>query len=199
MKKSIWIILALLLVIPALLFTASCGKKSLKADIETMKDKPKEAPAPPPQAPAQAPAQVPAQAPFVQKAPDSVKISAEELRAREKAEAIKVLTNEDVYFNYDSAALTPAAQAVLKKKVAYLEKYKDLSITIEGHCDERGTNEYNLALGERRAESAKNFLVDIGLAASRFTTISYGEEKPVATVNDEESWSKNRRAHFVVK
>jgi len=195
MKKSIWIILALLLVIPGLLFTASCGKKSLKADIETMKDKPKEAPAPPPQAPAQAPAP----APFVQKAPDSVKISAEELRAREKAAAIKVLTNEDVYFNYDSAALNPAAQEILKKKVAYLEKYSDLSITIEGHCDERGTNEYNLALGERRAESAKNFLVDIGLAASRFKTISFGEENPVATGNDEEAWAKNRRAHFVVK
>jgi len=199
MKKSIWIILALLLVIPALLFTVSCGKKTLKADIENMKDKPKEAPAPPPQAPSQAPVQAPAQAPFVQKAADPVKISAEELRAKEKAAAIKVLTNEDVYFNYDSAALDPAAQEILKKKVAYLEKYSDLSITIEGHCDERGTNEYNLALGERRAESAKNFLVDIGLAASRFKTISFGEEKPVATGNDEEAWAKNRRAHFVVK
>ena len=153
MKKSIWIVLALLLVIPGLLFTASCGKKTLKADIETMKEKPKEAPAPPPPPPAPAPAP----APVIQKVPEPVKISAEEIRAREKAAAMKALMNEDVYFDYDSAALTPAAQEILKNKAASLGKYSEVSITIEGHCDERGTNEYNLALGERRAESAKNF------------------------------------------
>ncbi len=193
MKKSIWIVLALLLVIPGLLFTASCGKKTLKADIETMKDKPKEAPAPPPPAPAPAPA------PVVQKAPEPARTSAEEIRAREKAAAMQALMNEDVYFDYDSAALAPAAQEVLKKKAVSLGKYSDVSITIEGHCDERGTNEYNLALGERRAESAKNFLIDLGLAASRFRTISYGEEKPFDTGHDEGAWAKNRRAHFVVK
>ena len=197
MKKSIWIVLALLLVIPGLLFTTSCGKKSLKADIETMKDKPKDAPAPPPPAPAPAP--TPAPVPVVQKAPEPVKTSAEEIRAREKAAAMQALMNEDVYFDYDSAALAPAAQEVLKKKAVSLGKYSDVSITIEGHCDERGTNEYNLALGERRAESAKNFLIDLGLAASRFKTISYGEEKPFDTGHSEEAWSKNRRAHFVVK
>jgi len=193
MKKSIWVVLALLLVIPGLLFTASCGKKSLKADIETMKDKTKEAPAPPPRAQAPAPVQV------IQKAPESAKISEEEMRTREKAAAMQTLMNEDVYFNYDSAALDPAAQETLKKKAVSLNKYSNISITIEGHCDERGTNEYNLALGERRAESAKKFLVDLGLAAPRFTTVSYGEEKPVGTGSNEEAWSKNRRAHFVLK
>jgi len=193
MKKSIWVVLALLLVIPGLLFTASCGKKSLTADIETMKDKTKEAPAPPPRASAPAPA------PVVQKAPAPVKISEEEMRAREKTSAMQALMNEDVYFDYDSAALAPAAQEILKKKAVALNKYSNISITIEGHCDERGTNEYNLALGERRAESAKKFLIDLGLAASRFTTISYGEEKPVGTSSNEEAWVKNRRAHFVLK
>lgn len=193
MKKSIWVVLALLLVIPGLLFTASCGKKSLTADIETMKDKTKEAPAPPPRASAPAPA------PVVQKAPAPVKISEEEMRAREKASAMQALMNEDVYFDYDSAALAPAAQEILKKKAITLNKYSNISITIEGHCDERGTNEYNLALGERRAESAKKFLIDLGLAVSRFTTISYGEEKPVGTGSNEEAWVKNRRAHFVLK
>ena len=72
-------------------------------------------------------------------------------------------------------------------------------MTIGGHCDERGTNEYNLALGERRAESAKNFLVSLGVNASRLKTISYGEEKPVDTGHDEAAWSKNRRAHFVTE
>ena len=71
-------------------------------------------------------------------------------------------------------------------------------MTIEGHCDARGTNEYNLALGDRRAESAKSFLIDLGIAASRITTISYGEERPVCTMQDEECWSKNRRDNFVV-
>ncbi len=193
MKKSIWVVLALLLVIPGLLFTASCGKKSLTADIETMKDKTKEAPAPPPRASAPAPA------PVVQKAPEPLKISEEEMRAREKTSAMQALMNEDVYFDYDSAALAPAAQEILKKKAVALNKYSNISITIEGHCDERGTNEYNLALGERRAESAKKFLIDLGLAASRFTTISYGEEKPVGTSSNEEAWVKNRRAHFVLK
>lgn len=193
MKKSIWVVLALLLVIPGLLFTASCGKKSLTADIETMKDKTKEAPAPPPRASAPAPA------PVVQKAPEPLKISEEEMRAREKTSAMQALMNEDVYFDYDSAALAPAAQEILKKKAIALNKYSNISITIEGHCDERGTNEYNLALGERRAESAKKFLIDLGLAASRFTTISYGEEKPVGTSSNEEAWVKNRRAHFVLK
>lgn len=197
MRKSIWIVLAILLVIPGLLFTASCGKKTLKADIETMKDKPKESPAPPPQAPA--PAATTAPAPYVQKAPEVVKSSVEDVKAKERAAAVQAFVNEDVYFNYDSAALTPAAQEVLKKKAAFLEKYKDVSVTIEGHCDDRGTNEYNLALGERRADSAKNFLIDLGLATSRLTTVSYGEEKPVATGSDEDSWAKNRRAHFVVK
>jgi peptidoglycan-associated lipoprotein len=193
MKKRMWVLLALLLVIPGLLFTVSCAKKSLKADIETMKDKSKQAPAP------YTPTPAPAPAPVVQKAPEPVKVSAEEIRAKEKAAAMQVLMNEDVYFDYDSAALSPDAQQILKKKAAYLEKYSDVSLTIEGHCDERGTNEYNLALGERRAESAKKFLTDLGLRASRFTTISYGEEKPVDRGNTEESWTKNRRAHFVVK
>jgi len=147
-----------------------------------------------------APAAVPtpAPAPVVQKAPEPVKPSPEEIRARDKAAAMQALVNEDVYFYYDSAALTPAAQEILKKQAAILEKYSDVSITIEGNCDERGTNEYNLALGERRAQSVKNFLSDLGLAASRLKTVSYGEEKPVDPGHNEAAWSKNRRAHFVV-
>jgi peptidoglycan-associated lipoprotein len=146
-----------------------------------------------------APAPIPAPAPVAQKAPEPVKPSTEDIKAREKAAVIQELTAEDVYFDYDSAALTPAAQETLKKKSAHLAKYSDISTTIEGHCDERGTNEYNLGLGERRAESAKKFLIDLGIAASRFTTVSYGEEKPVDPGHNEEAWSKNRRAHFVVK
>ena len=192
MKKRSWIILALLLAIPVLLFTASCSKQTVKADLQDVKDPVKQEPAP-----AAAPA--PAPAPVVQKAPEPVGPSVEEIAAREKAAALKAMANEDVYFDYDSAVLTHAAQEVLKNKSMILGKYSGVSVTVEGHCDERGTNEYNLALGERRAESAKNFLVSLGVNSSRLKTISYGEEKPVNAGHDEDAWAKNRRAHFVTE
>jgi peptidoglycan-associated lipoprotein len=107
--------------------------------------------------------------------------------------------NEDIYFAYDSSALTPQAQDILRKKAAFLKANPNAKVTIEGHTDERGTNEYNLALGEARARSAKAFLVDLGIPAARMATISYGEERPVAKGANEEAWSKNRRAHFVIE
>jgi peptidoglycan-associated lipoprotein len=105
---------------------------------------------------------------------------------------------EDIYFEFDKSTLTPAAQDNLLQKAEWLRENPDSTVTIEGHCDNRGTNEYNLALGDRRAESAKAFLVDLGIGASRITTISYGEERPVDPRNNEEAWAKNRRDHFVV-
>jgi peptidoglycan-associated lipoprotein len=140
----------------------------------------------------------PAPAPVVQKAPEPVKPPVQEVKTDARAAAMQALMGEDVYFYYDSAALTPAAQEILKKHAAILQKYSDVSITLEGNCDERGTNEYNLALGERRAESAQKFLTDLGIAASRLKTVSYGEEKPVDPNHNEDAWSKNRRTHLVV-
>lgn len=107
--------------------------------------------------------------------------------------------NEDVYFLFDSSALTPQAQDILRKKAAFLKANPNIKVTVEGHCDERGTNEYNLALGEARARSAKTFLVDLGLPAARLATISYGEERPSDQGHTEEAWAKNRRAHFVIE
>ena len=107
--------------------------------------------------------------------------------------------NEDIYFAYDSSALTPQAQDILRKKAGFLKANPNAKVTVEGHTDERGTNEYNLALGEARARSAKAFLVDLGIPAARMATISYGEERPVAKGANEEAWSKNRRAHFVIE
>ena len=109
----------------------------------------------------------------------------------------KAFENEDIYFPYDSAALTPEAQEILRKKAAWLQENTTAKVTIEGHCDERGTNEYNLALGEARAQSTKNYLMDLGVSASRIGTISYGEERPLDPTSSEEAWAKNRRAHFV--
>jgi peptidoglycan-associated lipoprotein len=107
--------------------------------------------------------------------------------------------NEDIFFAYDSSALTPQAQDVLRRKVVFLKANPNVKVTIEGHCDDRGTNEYNLALGEARARSAKAFLVDMGVPAARMATISYGEERPAVRGDTEEAWVKNRRAHFVIE
>ncbi|MBF0442825.1 MAG: peptidoglycan-associated lipoprotein Pal [Oligoflexales bacterium] len=103
-----------------------------------------------------------------------------------------------VYFAYDDYSLSTEAQDSLKKLADYLKKTKSAVVQIEGHCDERGSVEYNLALGQRRAQSVKNFLVQLGIEESRLPTISYGEERPAVEGHDEAAWAKNRRAEFVL-
>jgi peptidoglycan-associated lipoprotein len=90
------------------------------------------------------------------------------------------------------------AMEVLKEKAAFMRDNPGITVMIEGHCDERGTNEYNLALGDRRANSAKTYLTDLGIQGSRMTTVSYGEEQPVDSGHGEEAWARNRRGHFVI-
>lgn len=107
--------------------------------------------------------------------------------------------NEDVYFNYNSAELDGSAMETLRHKAGWLKINQWADIVIEGNCDERGTTEYNLALGDRRAESARKFLTTTGIAAERLNTVSYGEERPAVKGHDESAWSKNRRDHFVIK
>jgi peptidoglycan-associated lipoprotein len=106
--------------------------------------------------------------------------------------------NEDIYFDYDAYVLSEPAKRTLDEKAAFLKRYSKVKVTIEGHCDERGTSEYNLALGERRANSALQYLNNSGANRANLTTISYGKERPVATGRDEAAWAKNRRDHFVV-
>ena len=103
-----------------------------------------------------------------------------------------------VFFALDSEELTAENQKVLDEDAALLKKYPAWAVTIEGHCDERGTAEYNLALGERRAVAARAYLVSLGIAADRLRTVSYGKEFPFDPGHDEAAWAKNRRAHFVV-
>ena len=170
MQKKFWLIIALLLVIPGMLFTVGCQKKAVS-----------QAKAPAPAAsPAPAPAPAPKAAPMAP-APSGWNIS-----------------QNNIYFEFDKSTLTPMAQDTLMRHAAWLRENADVTVTIEGHCDDRGTNEYNLALGDRRADSAKAFLVDLGIASSRLTTISYGEERPLCMQQTEECWAKNRRGHFVV-
>jgi len=170
MQKKFWLMIALLLVIPGLLFTVGCQKKAVSQA---------KAPAPA-AAPAPAPAPAPKAAPMAP-APSGWNIS-----------------QNNIYFEFDKSTLTPMAQDTLMRHAAWLRDNPAATATIEGHCDDRGTNEYNLALGDRRADSAKAFLVDLGIASSRLTTISYGEERPLCMQQNEECWAKNRRDHFVI-
>ena len=106
---------------------------------------------------------------------------------------------QDAFFDYDEAAIRADARAALESNGRYMERNSGTNVIIEGHCDERGSVEYNLALGERRARAAKEFLTSYGVAANRMTTISYGKERPFAQGHDESAWAQNRRAHFVSK
>ena len=103
-----------------------------------------------------------------------------------------------VYFDTDRFNIDSADAAALQAQAQYFAQYPGLTFTIEGHCDERGTREYNVALGERRANAAKNYLVSLGISAERITTVSWGKERPVALASDEAAWAQNRRAASVV-
>jgi peptidoglycan-associated lipoprotein len=105
----------------------------------------------------------------------------------------------DINFDFDKYDVRPGDAKILDANAAWLKSNQGYLVLIEGHCDERGTNEYNLALGERRAKAAMNYLVSQGVPASRITIISYGEERPLCTEHSEECWAKNRRDHFLVK
>jgi peptidoglycan-associated lipoprotein len=105
---------------------------------------------------------------------------------------------KDIHFDFDRYDIRPEDTKILKESAALLMKYPTVKIQIEGHCDERGTNEYNLALGERRCNSAKKYLTSLGVPESRLSTISYGEERPLDPGHNEEAWARNRRAHFVI-
>jgi peptidoglycan-associated lipoprotein len=109
-----------------------------------------------------------------------------------------VNVGDRVFFDLNKYDLKPDARAKLDKQAAWLKQYPKYAITIEGHCDERGTREYNMALGERRATATKNYLVNLGIPASRIKTISFGKERPVALGHNEAAWSQNRRAVTVL-
>jgi len=105
---------------------------------------------------------------------------------------------EPIFFDFDKSNITPDAKAILDKNAEWISKNPTAKTRIEANCDERGTNEYNMALGERRANSAKQYLLKLGVSADRLTTVSYGEEKPVDPGHDEAAWAKNRRDDFKV-
>ena len=105
---------------------------------------------------------------------------------------------EDIHFAFDEYDLTSMAQNILQKNALWMKNNPDTNVQIEGHCDERGTNEYNMALGQRRVNSAKKYLIKLGVNEAQLSTISYGEEKPLDPGHNEEAWAKNRRGHFTI-
>jgi len=111
---------------------------------------------------------------------------------------VKMPVLNDVFFEYDKAALSGESKKILADNASQLKDASEVTITIEGHCDERGTVAYNLALGERRANAAKNYLVSLGVSTGQVKTISYGKERPFDPGHTEAAWAKNRRAHFVI-
>ena len=113
-------------------------------------------------------------------------------------EDLIVNVGDRVFFNYDSSELDADAQELLRDQVAWLKQHSNVSIIVEGHCDERGTREYNLALGEKRAQSVKNYLISLGISTDRVTTISYGKERPAVIGSNDGAWAQNRRSVTIV-
>jgi peptidoglycan-associated lipoprotein len=159
-----------LLTVAIVVSAAACGKKPVT-----------EPPPPPPRAEV---------APVVDEYARIKAMSAEEI---EKSGLLA-----EVYFDYDKAEIREQDRAILAKDAETLKRFDFLRVTVEGHCDERGAVDYNLALGDRRAKAAYDYLVSLGVPADRLKVVSYGKEVPVCTQSNEECWQKNRRAHFTV-
>jgi len=176
MREKMWLFGALIMVLSIMLFTTSCNKEVVQTE------------------------QVTTTEPEVQKVPDVTTEEDGQLieQLQEEAAAREVFVPQKVQFAYDSAMLSDQARQVLNDLADYLLTNQDIVVTVEGHCDNRGTDEYNVALGDRRAESVKGFLVASGIGPARLKTVSYGEERPIAMGDNEASWAQNRRAEFEI-
>ena len=148
---------------------------------------------PPPIPPEPAPPRVEQPAPIPPAEPPRVD---EDALRRQRIQAKIAATFRPIYFEYDQSTLSPEAKSTLTDIGSLMKEEKDITARIEGHADERGTNEYNLSLGERRSKAVQDYLSSYGVNSSRLSTISYGEEKPAMEGHDESSWSKNRRVEF---
>ena len=190
MNHKNWAFLVFFLIIFVGFLAPSCGKKELKSEPVMSEDEARR------RAEEEArKREQERQASIREEALREEQLSAESERFQSEREMFE---NEDILYEFDSASLSVDAQQILRRKADWLRENPRARVNIEGHCDERGTNEYNLALGDRRAFSAKSFLVDLGIDDSRLTTVSYGEEQPIDSRSAEDAWSQNRRAHFVI-
>lgn len=181
MKKTIVLSLVFLLIFG---MTLSCRKKV------------EETPPPPPPQVEEQPKVEKVERPVVVKEPE---LTEEEIFARKTLEELnREAPVQMIHFDYDKYFVREDAKPILEANAAYMKKWSSVKILIEGHCDERGTEEYNLALGEKRAKSAFDYLVSLGISASRIKTISYGKSQPADTGHNEIAWQKNRRDQFTI-
>ena len=203
-KKLMWMGLAVMVIFLSVAFLAGCAKKAtLKEEAVATREQKSI-----PQAPAKAATNdqtarervLRDQASRDQTLRDQAAKAAREAAEKAKRDAaiLKELQIPDVNFDFDKYNLKPEAQAILKAGAPAYLKYREYKLVLEGHCDERGTAEYNLALGEKRATEAAKYLADLGIEKERIKTISYGKEMPLEKGHDEAAWAKNRRAHFVI-
>ena len=202
MKNRVWINLVMAILVAGLFFTVSCAKKTIVSDATTIEDQAKV------EADAKAKAEAAAADAMAKAKAETDRIAQQNLEDQMASEgalmeakimaAKKRFENQDIHFEFDSSQLSSMAKMLLKEKATWLKENSSIFVTIEGHCDERGTTEYNLALGERRASVAKAYLVDLGVSVSRLNTISYGEEKPLDWGKTEAAYRTNRRSHFAI-
>ncbi|MFZ7111238.1 MAG: peptidoglycan-associated lipoprotein Pal [Desulfatiglandales bacterium] len=185
MMKKMMIILAVLAFCGGSLLTmASCAKKGVISEEVATPAEPVATPEEPVK-------------PVVQPPTGEERAAALERQRQEQLRReIQAFESGNIYFDFDKSELRPEARAILEKKAAWLNDNPEFSVRIEGHCDERGTNEYNLALGERRANAAMKYLNALGVAGDRMITVSYGEERPAVPGSNEAAWAKNRRDEF---
>ena len=180
MRTPLLLAFTVLMLLPGMFFMTSCAKKSMQTEpVSTTQ-------------------------PEVPEASDSLAekgAQVEDLRPESETpqntrEAAFV--SENILFEFDSSALSAQALRILNNNAEYLRANSDITVTVEGHCDDRGTDTYNNALGQRRADSVRDFLIEHGISTNRLVAVSYGEKRPIALGKDEASWSKNRRAQIVI-
>jgi peptidoglycan-associated lipoprotein len=192
MPTSLMRALTSLLATVALALTVACGSNPPP-------EPPPPAPPPPPQVAPEQPPPPPPPPPPQPPPPAPAEPTEEEIFARMSLEELNRQGNlADVLFYYDEAALTDQARSTLDENAAWLRRWTSTRVTIEGHADSRGTTEYNLALGERRARAVQDYLASLGIAAARLTIVSKGEEEPLCMDEAESCWSRNRRGHFII-
>lgn len=184
MKRNLWMNLVMAVLVAGLFMTFSCAKKTMVTDASTIED----------QATADAEAKAAAEA-AKQKEIEEQMLKDKMARA---AAAKNRFVNQNIHFEFDSAQLSSMAKMLIREKAEWLKANPGVSVTIEGHCDERGTTVYNLALGERRAMAVMSYMVDLGISKDRLKKVSFGEEKPLDPAKTEEAYRKNRRAQFVL-
>lgn len=201
MKNKIRTLIILCMVMSLMLFAGSCAKKQVAPSGPTQEEI--EAAERAAQAERDRQAREAAEREREQQERERQRQQQEAERQRQQQEAerqaqqeMREFESENIYFDFDMSELKPEARDILRKKAAYLQENSGYKVRIEGHCDERGTNEYNIALGERRANAAKDFITALGISGNRISTLSYGEEKPADPGHNEDAWAKNRRDEF---